>query len=201
MTDAPTNGQKVTELTLDSGETVLVKPLSVVVGIALSRKSEEVYPYPDPKPYEVKIDDSKTIEPGQVIPASQNPVYQELCQAVDSDRQRWQTQQAILLSLEPLTTRAEVIQRYADDIAAKRAILDGEVPEDAWQATVLFAVISSNEDYNRVTQAISGQMFVTFEEVRGAWRIFRPTVSGKAALGRAGKPGAPAVAVDEPRQT
>jgi hypothetical protein len=188
-------GQKVIELILDSGETVYVKPLSILHYHALVVQAEKQYPYPDPKPYEKEIDASKTLEPGEVIPAAQNPAYQALCKDIDEQRKTWQYRQYILLAVEVIDQKA-TLERHKDRVARMRAMMT--LPEDAWEATLLYSIISSTEDYNRVLNATSGQMLVTEEEISNGWRIFRPRIQRSTPLGRGEKPESQSAATPEP---
>lgn len=187
-------GQKVIELTLDSGETVFVKPMSIPLLYALTSKAEQLYPDPDPAPYEKRIDDSKTLEPGQVIPATHNPEYQSLCKVVNERRRRWANVQAVRLCVEPITSREEVIARYAAELDQLRTVFDD--PPDDWGKLLLYCIISSLEDYNRVIEAANGAMAVTEEEVREKWRIFRPTLQGTRPARRGRPPKSPGVEPD-----
>jgi len=190
-------GQKVIELILDSGETVYVKPLSILHYHALVMRAEQEYPYPDPKPYEKEIDASKTLEPGEVIPATQNPAYQVLCKAIDEQRKTWQYRQYILLSVEVVDQKA-TLERHQARVEKLRAMM--ALPEDAWEATLLYSIISSTDDYNRVLSATSGQMLVTEEEISNGWRIFRPRIQRAATLGRGEKPESQSITAPESPQ-
>lgn len=197
MPEPVTNGQKVIELEMDSGATILVKPLSVIMAIALRSKSETVLPYPDPTPYERKLDDSVTLEPGQVVPASQNPDYVELCKAVDAKRGTW-----IALESVPLCVVRDdsLIKHFKADLAHKRDMLGDQVPEDEWRATLMYCVISSTQDYDRIISASSGNMIVTEAEIRDGWRIFRRPISRDRFVGRVAKPGTSDSEMAEPQQ-
>jgi hypothetical protein len=177
-------GQKVTELILDSGETVYVKPLSILHYHALVMRAEQEYPYPDPNPYEKAIDASKTLEPGEVIPAAQNPAYQTLCKAIDEQRKTFQYRQYILLSVEVVDQKA-TLERHRERVEKLRAMM--VLPDDAWTATLLYSIISSTEDYNRILAATSGQLLVTEEEISNGWRIFRPRIQRPTSVGRGEK--------------
>jgi hypothetical protein len=190
-------GQKVTELILDSGETVYVKPLSILHYHALVMRAEQEYPYPDPKPYEKEIDASKTMEPGEVIPATQNPAYQALCKTIDEQRKTWQYRWYILLSVE-VVDKAATLERHKERVEKLRAIM--ALPDGPWEATLLYSIISSTDDYNRVLSATSGQMLVTEEEISNGWRIFRPRIQRATAVGRGEKPEPQSVTAPESSQ-
>lgn len=178
------SGQKVTELELDSGETVYVKPLSVFILLALQDKAAQQFPYPDPKAYEKAIDDSKTLEPGQVVPAEHNPDYVALKAQIDAKRQGWVNRQVVFVCVE-VEDRQAMIEKYADELKQLGTIID--LPDDPWQAT-LYRVINSSVDYTRVTQFAINNLQVQEVDIRNGWRIFQPTVSRSRSVGRGEKP-------------
>ena len=174
-------GQKVVELILDSGETVYVKPLSIPLLYALMDKSATEYPYPDPKPYEKALDSAITFEPGQTLPATHNEEYRTLCAKADDRRRRWQNVQIVLLCVM-VEDKAALLVKYADTIKTVGKVID--LPEDEWEAVLLYCVLSSAHDYTQIVLAANGSMVVTEEGVRGAWRIFQPTLQRAKSAGR-----------------
>lgn len=164
-------GKKVFELLMDSGEYVHVQPLSIYVVQALREKSRTLYPYPDKARYERKLEDAKAIEPGQVIPAEENPEYQALYDAADEKQQTYVNLQCIALSVEPLQGRQAMIAKYKDRVKQMRAVMD--LPDDAWDATLRFCIISSKQDLGKISNAIMGNALPREEDILNGMRIFR----------------------------
>jgi hypothetical protein len=187
-------GQKVVELVMDSGETVYVKPLSIPLLYAIMDKSAVEYPYPDPKPYEKALDDSITFEPGQVLPAGHNEEYRALCAKADDRRRRWQNVQIVLLCVQ-VEDKQALLDKYGDTIEDIGKIVD--VPEDAWEAVLLYCILSSVQDYNQVVLAANGSMVVTEEAVRGTWRIFQPEIRRSRPVRHSEKKGTPGIEPDD----
>lgn len=164
-------GEKRFELLMDSGEIVRVAPLSIYVVRALQDKAEELFPFPDKTKYEKPVDTKKAIEPGQMIPASENPEYRKLYDEAAENQQRYVSDRSIDLSVEPALGREVMIEKYKDRIAQMRDMMT--LPDDAWSATLRFCVIGSRQDYTRIATAIMGQALPKEEEILDGMRIFR----------------------------
>jgi hypothetical protein len=165
-------GKKVFEILLDSGELVHVQPLSIYVVRALENKAQEIYPFPDKAEYEKPLDDAKALEPGQKIPAEENPDYQKAYTNATKLQARYSNERCFMLSIEPVVGREKLIAKYKTRIAQMREMMT--LPDDDWEATLRFCVLTSSEDYIRVTAAIQGGAeVVSEEEIRDGMRIFR----------------------------
>jgi len=164
-------GKIVHEHLLDSGEYIYVQPLSIYLVRALRDKAEELYPFPDKTLYERKLDDAKSLEPGQMIPAEENPDYQKLYDEAAENQQSHVNLQCIALSVEPVQGRQAMIDKYKDRVAQLRAMMD--IPEDEWDATLRFCVLTSKQDFNKITNSIMGQRLPGEEDILDGMRIFR----------------------------
>lgn len=164
-------GKVVHEHLLDSGEVIYVQPLSIYVIRALQDKAEELYPYPNKSDYEKPLDEAKAIEPGQVIPAEDNPEYQKLYDLARDKQQNYANDQAITLSVEPVQGRQAMIDKYKERVAQMRQIMT--LPEDEWAATLRFCVLTSRSDFNKVTASIMGHRLPGEEDILNGMRIFR----------------------------
>jgi len=165
-------GKKVFEILLDSGEYVHVQPLSIYVVRALRTKAEELFPSPDKKAYEKPLDEQKAVEPGQMIPAEENPEYQKLYDIAQEKQWRYVNDQSAMLSIEVAIGREKAIAKYQERIAQFRGVMS--VPDDAWEATLKMCILTSTEDYNTVMLAVQGKTILpSEEEVRDGMRIFR----------------------------
>lgn len=180
-------GQKVVEFTLDSGEVVWVRPLSFQLRQALFEKAEKRFPYPDPVPFEKKVDPERTAIPGaeMTIPADQNPEYQTLKRKVDIERMGWITDQIILLSCEFPAGKDTLIARYAERLNALGEVID--LSGDAWADTFNYCLIGSSADRQNIINAAESNLQLTEAEVRDALRIFRPVLRRNADPGGAGQ--------------
>jgi hypothetical protein len=164
-------GKKVFEILLDSGEIVYVQPLSIYLIRALRQKAEELFPFPDKTRYERALDDDKALEPGQMIPAEDNPDYRAAYDSADKKQQAYVNDQCVLLSVEPVQDKQTIIAKYQTRLDQLRDILT--LPDDAWDATLRFCLMTSQQDFNKVTEAIMGRALPREEDILDGMRIFR----------------------------
>lgn len=174
-------GKVVHEHLLDSGEIVYVQPLSIYLVNALRDKARELYPFPNKTDYERTLDDAKAIEPGQVIPAEENPDYQKLYDEAERKQQEHVNEKCVALSVEPVQGREAMIAKYKDRIAQLRELMT--LPEDAWEATLKFCIMTSRQDFNKITNSIMGQRLPGEEDILNGMRIFRCYVRQDRANG------------------
>lgn len=164
-------GKVVHEHLLDSGEIVYVQPLSIYLVRALREKAEELFPFPDKSKYEKVLDDDKAIEPGQTIPAEENPDYQKLYDEADTQQQAYVNEHCIALSVEPVQGRQVMIEKYKDRVAQMRTMMT--LPDDEWDATLRFCIMTSRQDFNKITNSIMGQRLPGEDDIMFGMRIFR----------------------------
>lgn len=174
-------GNVVRELLMDSGEIVYVQPLSIYLVRALQDKAQELFPFPDKTQYEKTLDDAKAIEPGQVIPAEDNPEYQKLYDIAAEKQQNYVNEKCIALSVEPVQGRQVMIKKYKARIVQMREMMT--LPDDEWDATLRFCILTSRADFNKVTEAIMGRGLPREEEILNGMRIFRMYVRKETTSG------------------
>lgn len=169
-------GQKVIELVLDSGELVLVKPMSVYLRQAIAAKAETLYPFPDEADYERPVDPEKAAIPGMMHPAKDNPDYQLKLAEISTERLSWYTDYLIGTIIEWPAGKTALMAKYAEQVEQLAGVLD--IQEDAWEATWKYCLVG-DVDRQNIMQAVNGNLMLTEGEVRDAMRIFRPVVSGE----------------------
>lgn len=164
--------ERVVELQLDSNETVYVRRLSPLVQQLLIEKAKSVYPLPDPKEY---IKPLSSVAPnaleGVMIPAEQNPEFVKATNRARQKQNTWVLDQFLAMDVVIGTPegREATIARYASRIEALRPF--GELPADAWKATLLYGLITTWEDRNRIGNTAMGML--SGEEIRLALTTFR----------------------------
>lgn len=178
--------------------TVHVPRLSAFMIDAIRKKANELYPLPDPKPYEQPLPDA--LIDGDVIPAAKNPEYQKVVAQVMLQRNRYH-QYAALSAVELIdSTRADLVALYKDTIAAMRQY--GAIPSDGDDfAVTLHYCILTPDEYIQVVNAATKEQALSQEEIRDNLRIFRRDVSGRAVNGNHRKEVAQDIPEDEQVQT
>lgn len=166
------NNPKTIELELDSGVCVWITPLNRYHIDALVNKANELFPLPDKKAFEEKIEDG-AIAGGVVIPAEENPAYVELFNEISRKQHDYKLEAMIDMCAQfpHLGSKANVIAHFADFIATQRRFMD--LPEDEWQATWRYAVLRTNQDEAVVIQAMKNELPLTEAEVSEEMTLFR----------------------------
>lgn len=190
--------EKVVMLELDSGETVHVRPRSFFVRRALTEKAEKLFPLPDKAKYEVEIDPSLTVFPGEKTPAEQNPDYQQLVLEAKAKQLAWINDQFIKLVSDFPAGKEKLIKKYADERKMLSEIMD--LPTDEWEATLFFCLIRTETDRTRVMQAGLDNLQLDEGEIVGALRLFRPVIRRNGHPNGTGKQESLSPAQDEPIQ-
>lgn len=166
------SGQKTFAIPMESGDYLLIQPLSVYAIQALERRAEELYPFPAKADYEMELDPDKALVPGQKIPAEENPDYKNAYDIARSKQRRYVNDKALALSVDVEGGKDYAIAKYAERIAQMRDMMT--LPEDEWEATLFFCLIGSQEDLSNIVMAINGQNTLpTEEEIRDGMRLFR----------------------------
>lgn len=167
--------------------TVYVPKFSMFMMRAIMQRAEELYPLPDPKPYEQPMPDA-VIE-GDVIPASQNPEYTKLLSNVMLKRNQ-HLQNAIIsgLQLPENCTREEVIAAYKTNLDQLREY--ASLPDDDFVAIMRNCILSP-EEYRDIVTAATKEQPLTQEEIRANLRIFRIEIQQRAPSGDHRKKGTP----------
>lgn len=176
----------MTELLLDSGIRLYVRPLSNDTVVLIERRAAELYPYPDPSPYEQDIPDSAI--PGQKLNADQNPEYQALKSTIDGQRATWKLIRIRNLSAEfpDFENTDAVITHFRPrlDILIDGGIIDP--PEDAtalWDAIWSHCVLLTDDDRFMFNGAALNHFPITEAEIRDSFRIVQLTISRETIHG------------------
>jgi hypothetical protein len=175
----------VIAIDIEGGRTVYVTPLSAFAARAINQKGLELFPDPDPAPYEVPLPDA-VIE-GEMQPATNDPRYVELRKEVQTKRNMYM--HAAILSMTQIlgVTREELIATYKDTLEQLRQFSD--LPEDDYVAALRTFVLKPH-DYSQIVLAAVNRMPLAQEEIRDGMRIFRLNVQRRTAPGPDNTPGA-----------
>lgn len=173
--------EKVVEITLDSGIRVFVTPLSRYQRNGLIQAAEKLYPYPDKKQYEYVLSDDVAI-PGMTLPADDkdNPRYPEYMGLVtEANIQRQDHIIAGMLNMclryPDFKDKHALIEYFAPYLDEQRDWL--ALPDDAWDATLRFAIVRSPSDESQILSIAKDEMPVTEAETTENLRVFRPVLS------------------------
>lgn len=166
--------------------TVYVPRLSAFMIDAIKKKAGELHPLPDPKPYEKPLPDA-VIE-GDVIPASQNPAYQQALAQVMQARNRY-LQYASLSAVEipdgapgKVVPHRDVIQLYEHQLESMRAFATIPDNENTF-ALILHYCILTPAEYIEIVNAATREQQLTQEEVLEGLRIFRRDIQRNTTRG------------------
>lgn len=170
-----------------SGVIIHITPLSIFTIKALDSKADSQFPYPDPVPFQVA---SETFASG-FIPASENPEYKTLCEAVDNEREEWKANAILELCCEfpKWETRNDMIAHFRPRLEEMRKFID--LGTDEWQNVLQHCVFTgtsavySNGKEVRVVERLmvvhlakqNGNIPLTPAEVVDGLKFFRVEVS------------------------
>lgn len=169
------------ELTLTTGVKCRVYPLAAWDNQALLGEARVKYPAPDPKEYEVLVDPEIASVPGQVHPATSNPLFIEAMQECQRQWNQHVTDGMLALCVTFNETPDVLIERYKPMLDHKRRRLT--LPENAWAATLKHGILADNKDVADVLAIAQGQMPLTEGEIADGVRLFRPA-SERSAVSR-----------------
>ncbi len=155
----------------DAGYTLVVRPLSPLTKRALWLQARVLHPDPDPRQYDRTVENA--LAPGQVSPGEDSPEYKAALTLVQSKQKAWvdvwTIQSGVVVDVKE-GSKEKIIARFASVIAQLRALLKSAVPEDAWTATVMYALLSTRRDVGAVLNAADDA--ITEGEVRQALDTF-----------------------------
>jgi hypothetical protein len=174
---------KAIELILDSGVTILVKPLSPYTRQAVFKKLADTFPYPDEKEYEEQIEGSES--PGATIPISDKSnvryeEYEAIKSEADKLRNRGYLEAMVEISVEWPQSKEALIEQYKDQRSDLSAFMD--LPDDEWLATLYHCLCASQGDIDEIYEAAHDQLDImeaepSEDDIHSAWRVFRVRVS------------------------
>jgi hypothetical protein len=168
-----------------SGVILHITPLNIATLRAINLKSDELFPYPDKKQYEVPLENA--FVEGMVDSAENNPEYLKACEPVDQQRKEW-TDKAVFhyaVRFQDYPTRESLINAFAPRLLELRKI--ALVQEDDYEAILHHLVLTGNTIIKGTTgalQALSSEyvdviriaiqtVALTPEEVTQGVRFFR----------------------------
>lgn len=168
-----------------AGVVLHITPLNLATLRAINLKANELFPYPDKKPYEVPLENA--FVEGMVDSAENNPEYLKACEPVDQQRKEW-TYNAVFqyaVRFQDYPTRENVINAFAPRLLELRKI--AIVQEDDYEAILHHLVLTGNtvirgnkdawqaltSEYVDVIQIAIQTVALTPEEVTQGVRFFR----------------------------
>lgn len=168
--------------------TVYVPRFSQFMITAIVKKAQELYPSPDPKPFEMLLPDA-ALE-GDMVPASQNPEYVNLIAAVMLKRNRY-LQYAALSAVEirdddgkgknPIS-HDEIVSLYRHVLESMRQPANIPDDENVFALTLHYCVLKPVE-YTEIINAATKEQALSQEEVLEGLRIFRRNLSRNGTNG------------------
>lgn len=167
MTDTISIGAKVIERTLTNGVTVRTSPLSPYANARFMRLTEEKYPDADRKPF---LSD----HPDSVLPVLDEKGWLSAQNEVLIARNNLWSEFVVSACVEVIGSEDDYIAAYAKQIARLRKHL--ELPEDAWEATLLYGILENRDDVNALLRDAQGITPLSAPEVADGLRIFRPEI-------------------------
>lgn len=179
--------------------TVFVPRFSAFMIDAIKKRASELYPLPDPKPYEQPIDGA--LVPGDVLPAVQNPEYQKLLTEVMLQRNRY-LQYTVMSAIEIPDGDSDDMIAHGEVVALYKTVLDSmrqaaAIPEnDNVFALTLFYCVLKPDEYVEIVNAAIKEQPLSQEEIRNGLRIFRRDVHGHSTNGHHSEQGAPNIPED-----
>jgi hypothetical protein len=164
---------QATEIILSNKLKCWVYPVSARDRSALIQKWQADNPMPDKKQYEALVPAEDASFEGQTLAAEGNPEYQKLLAERRDNLSEYLTNAFLVGYTEfPEADEKKLIENYARVIARKRRVLD--LPADAWEATLRFALLESLEDQRAIIGVIESRLPIEFGDVIDNVRIFRP---------------------------
>lgn len=171
-----------------SGVLFHIQPINLPTLQAIRLKSEELFPYPDKRPYQ--HEEENAFSPGQLSPAEDNPDYVAACEAVDVERKKW-LERAIFnycVKCPKYPTKDALIEAFRQQLNALREI--AVIDLDDFD-TVLFHIVlgwnqtarskdgalyQTNNEYGQIIQLCIQAVALTPAEVTAGLRLFRLAV-------------------------
>lgn len=133
-------------------------------------------PEPDKKEFERPVPEDDATIPGQMLSAESNPAYQDASRARVFEFMNYLVRAYVLGYTDfPDYTEDELIKQFERVIARKRKVID--LPEDAWEATLFHAILTTDEEKQQIVNAVEKTLAVEMVDVIDAVAIFRPVDS------------------------
>lgn len=162
------------EITLKSGVTLEVTPLSFSARKAIGALSQVEIKDPDVTPFVKKVEHAA--DPNMTYIDEEDPEYKRLWADVKAKRDAFITNRAIRASVRLKDgNEAEVIatyDSYLNQLAEVGVVMSG----DSWVDTLMFGLLGFESDHNTVMRAINGSLPLTETEIADAIVKFRAVV-------------------------
>jgi hypothetical protein len=178
---APVVGhRKVVEMTLDSGETVLVTKLSARFLTAVRREVEPAFPPVDRAAYEEPLEGA-LLESQMHMPREQELAYNAAVMARQMAINNAVSHRWAACAVNVPRGRERAIADYAEIVAEMRRYAG--LPDDAWEATLNFCILETPRDMNRVYGVAIRELPVEEAEIREGMYLFRDHLPEPQPLG------------------
>lgn len=165
-----------------SGEIFHIRPLGLPTLRAIKLMSEDTYPYPDPKLYQIPDPQEVAFSTGQLSKPEDNPDYVTDCKAVDHKRNQW-SDRAIFdyaVTCPKYPTQEDMVNAYESQLKKLKKIAKFEDTDTDYDIVLLHLVLTGNEggisDYVRIILLAIQQTALAPVEVAQGMRFFRSKV-------------------------
>lgn len=162
----------------DSGVEIDVSPLSPLATTKLREKSRDLFPPPDEEQFRKPVPNAA--QENDTFIDHHDPEYVRL----RSDAIRQQAEYLIhaiaSTSLSFPRGKDQLIEDFRPKLDELRKLID--LPEDEWEATFWYGIVSSAGDHEAITMAAMSSLPLTEQEViegEHGLRVFRYRVQGK----------------------
>lgn len=181
--------QAITLYESNSGVIFWITPINLPTLYAIRLKSEDLFPYPDKRPYQHEEENS--FSPGQLSPAEDNPDYLAACAEVDKERKQW-LDRAIFtycVTCPKYPTKELMIEAFRTQLNRLREI--AVIDMDDYDTVLFHIVLSWNQpardmetnalkvvdnEYGRIIQLCIQTVALTPGEVSAGVRFFLPQI-------------------------
>lgn len=163
--------RKVIEVTLSSGVTVFVQPLSPFTQRQIAAQAQQAFPLPEPKDYERPVPPEIATIPGQMIDGRENPDWQRIAKEQSDRQDEFATEMALQMTVT-LDDADGTIKAAA--LPYLERLQTAGIIETVDEYTLLrHYVIQNGMDIALLTRAAGGGLPLREEEIRDGMRIFR----------------------------
>lgn len=163
--------QKVFEVDLENGEVVVVEAISPLLLRKLWARAEEVYPDPDPRQYDQPLVHAAI--DGLMKQGEESDAYKR-ARMEAFNKQNGFVSVAVIehgVVIDTKEGREATLTRLHPKLERLRQHLGDAMPEDDWQAAVMFCLISTRRDVSRIVEASKDAL--KEEEVKDWMRVFQ----------------------------
>lgn len=163
-----------TELILSNKLKCWVYPVSARDRMRFQEAFIQKFPPPDKKQYEIPVPAEDATWEGQTQAAESNPEYQKvLAERRDALSDFLTTSYLVGYTEFPDNDEQDLINTFARVVSRKRRVMP-DMPADAWEATLLYALLDTPDDQRLIISAIESRLPVEWEGIIDQVAIFRP---------------------------